>query len=102
MPTRARTFRPRSAPSKADAHKAHDQVRGSAAARGYGRRWQALRKLVLHEQPICEMPGCGMMATDVDHILAKAKGGTDERGNLRALCHACHSRKTGREDKRRC
>lgn len=101
MPNRAPTFRPKHAPTKAAVHQVHDQARGSAAARGYGRRWQKLRLLVLHEQPICETPGCGCMATDVDHIIAKRKGGTDERDNLRALCHACHSRKTGREDKRR-
>lgn len=101
MPTKAPTFRPPSARTRADAHREHDQARGSAAARGYGRRWQRLRMLVLHEQPVCETPGCTQMATDVDHIVAKAKGGTDDRTNLRALCHSCHSRKTGREDKRR-
>lgn len=100
MPTRAPTHRPRNVPTKAERVREFDHVRGSAAARGYGRRWQKLRLLVLHEQPLCETPGCGQMATDVDHIIAKAKGGTDERGNLRALCHACHSRKTAAEDRR--
>lgn len=37
-------------------------------------------------------------ATDVDHIISRAKGGTDERSNLQPLCHACHSEKTNRED----
>jgi 5-methylcytosine-specific restriction protein A len=77
----------------------HDQARGSAAARGYGRRWQKLRLMVLAERPVCEAHGCGQLATDVDHIIAKAKGGTDDRDNLRSLCHSCHSRKTGREDR---
>ena len=47
---------------------------------------------------------CGAMAAHspiMRHVIAKAKGGTDERDNLRSLCHSCHSRKTGREDKRR-
>jgi 5-methylcytosine-specific restriction endonuclease McrA len=34
---------------------------------------------------------------NVDHILAKSKGGTDALSNLQVLCRRCHLRKTGRE-----
>jgi 5-methylcytosine-specific restriction endonuclease McrA len=30
----------------------------------------------------------------VDHIITKARGGTDDPSNLQALCRECHSRKT--------
>jgi hypothetical protein len=38
------------------------------------------------------------MATDVDHIIAKSKGGTDAYSNLQSLCHRCHSQKTATID----
>lgn len=47
---------------------------------------------------MCQAPGCSQLATDVDHIIARRKGGTDDLQNLQSLCHACHSRKTARED----
>jgi 5-methylcytosine-specific restriction protein A len=33
-------------------------------------------------------------ATEVDHIVPKAKGGTDELTNLQAICGECHKDKT--------
>lgn len=36
-------------------------------------------------------------ATEVDHIEPRAKGGTDDMGNLRAICTPCHAAKTARE-----
>ena len=74
---------------------AHDAKRGSAHARGYDKRWQRLRLMVLREEVVCRV--CGMLATDVDHIVPKSQGGTDARENLQALCHADHSRKTNRD-----
>ena len=60
--------------------------------RGYGTRWDKLRKWILDANPICAI--CGAPANEVDHILPRAQGGTDEESNLQALCAACHSRKT--------
>lgn len=83
--------------------KAYDRQRGSAAARGYDARWRRLRKQVLSEEPLCRAclaEGRLMPSTDVDHIVPKSQGGTDDRSNLQGLCHKCHSRKTAREDGR--
>ena len=65
----------------------------STAERGYGPAWRQLRAQVLAEEPRCQL--CGASATDVDHITPKARGGGDERSNLRALCRRCHMQETG-------
>jgi 5-methylcytosine-specific restriction endonuclease McrA len=33
----------------------------------------------------------------VDHVTPKAKGGTDDMGNLAAICRDCHATKTAME-----
>lgn len=69
-------------------------ARPSARARGYDSTWEAIRRAVLALTPLCP---CGARATDVDHVLPLRQGGTHARGNLRALCHPCHSRRTARD-----
>ena len=73
----------------------HERARKSSAARGYGGKWAKLRRKFLEVFPTCIL--CSARATDVDHIIAKRDGGSDDWGNLRSLCHSCHSRRTGRE-----
>lgn len=78
-----------------------DKARGSAHARGYGRAWERLRAAVLAEEPLCrECAKAGRVtaAEDVDHIVPRARGGTDDRANLQPLCAPCHSTKTATED----
>jgi len=41
-----------------------------------------------------------MPATEVDHIIPKAKGGTDDMSNLQAINKECHKKKTAREQGR--
>ncbi|HYZ13760.1 MAG TPA: HNH endonuclease signature motif containing protein [Actinomycetota bacterium] len=59
------------------------------------RGWSRLRAQVLLEEPRCR--SCGGPSTEVDHVLARANGGTDDRANLAALCSACHAAKTVRD-----
>jgi 5-methylcytosine-specific restriction protein A len=63
----------------------------SAAKRGYGSRWQRLRKAFLLLNPWCEK--CGKVAEDVDHIVPLSRGGGNDLANLRALCEYCHCRR---------
>ena len=48
----------------------------------------------------CEL--CGVpadeKALEVDHIVPRNKGGTDDRVNLQALCHSCNATKRDRDD----
>lgn len=87
-------------PRQRAAQREHDERRGTAAQRGYGARWRRVRAAYLAAHPLCvecERAGRVVPATDVDHIVARRRGGSDEWSNLQALCHACHSRKTARE-----
>ena len=74
-------------------------ARLSPSQRGYDRRWQRLRRMILAQQPFCVMcqrAGRVVAATDVDHIVPLAEGGTSAADNLQPLCHSCHSAKTAR------
>lgn len=86
---------------------------GSRHARGYGAAWVKLRATILARdnylcQP-CQREGRITPATQVDHIIQKAKGGGDDHGNLQSICAACHDAKSaleameaqGRKPKRR-
>lgn len=63
----------------------------SAAKRGYGRSWRALRAAFLSDNPLCV---CGAPATEVDHVISLRRGGSNHHSNLQALCKPCHARKT--------
>ena len=77
----------------------HD--RRSRHERGYGARWDKLRKLAMDRddwlcQP-CQREGRATPATECDHITPKSQGGTDHLGNLQAICTDCHNAKTAQE-----
>ena len=79
-----------------------DDVRESASQRGYGARWRKQRAMFLSAHPLCVdpfgvHPRQVVAATDVDHIVARRRGGSDDVSNLQALCHSCHSKKTQEE-----
>lgn len=72
--------------------------RESRHARGYGTAWDKLRKAILardrHLCQPCKRTGRIKPGNQVDHITPKAKGGTDDEGNLECICTPCHDAKT--------
>ena len=75
--------------------------RGSRHERGYGARWDRIRQEALKRdkhlcQP-CQTKGRVTPAKEVDHIVPKSKGGTDDLDNLQSICVPCHRDKTDAE-----
>ena len=69
--------------------RARDIARGSPTARGLGYRYQRKRARILaRDGAVCWR--CGQPATTVDHIIPRARGGTDDDDNLRAACARCN------------
>lgn len=96
MPTRPQRHRPHPTPRE-------HRDRPTACQRGYDRRWRKLREAHAAAHPaICAEPGCGYAGPSaemhLDHIVARAAGGTDHPSNLQWLCHKHHSTKTVREN----
>ena len=79
----------------------NDPRRGTAAERGYGWQWRKLRKVILRRDGYqcaqCRREGILNPADEVDHIVAKARGGDDEPANLQSLCKPHHAAKTKAE-----
>lgn len=73
----------------------------SARDRGYDSRWEKIRAAHLRDEPLCRMhlsnEDFPVPATEVDHIVPRVDGGSDEDSNLQSLCKSCHSSKTRRE-----
>lgn len=79
-------------PERAKPHK----DRGTSTKRGYDYTWKKVSQRIRAERPVCEV--CNdAVSEDVDHIIP-FKSITDPLrlmpGNLRAICRACHNRKT--------
>jgi len=76
--------------------------RGSAAKRGYGRRWQQARRRWLVQHPLCVMcqaAGRVVPATVVDHIIPH-RGAARlfwDRENWQSLCERHHNAKSAME-----
>lgn len=72
--------------------------------RGYGSEWRRTRELALDRDlglcQECKRQGRLKVGTDVDHIIPKSRGGTDDLSNLQTLCRECHKEKTYSERKR--
>ncbi len=75
-------------------------MRRSAVKRGHTRRyhqpsqrrvsWQAVRELVLRRDGYaCQR--CGQRASQVHHLVTRARGGPDDEANLVSLCVECHA-----------
>ncbi|MFS4689349.1 HNH endonuclease [Klebsiella quasipneumoniae subsp. similipneumoniae] len=80
--------------------KQHQQGK-SRHERGYGSQWDIRRARILkrdnHLCQNCLRSGRAVAAKSVDHIKAKAHGGTDDDLNLESLCWPCHRHKTATE-----
>ena len=60
-------------------------------------------QVLARDRYTCQMqvPGvCTYVATEDDHIVPLAEGGSDDLNNRRAVCHPCHSLKTKEEARR--
>ena len=71
--------------------------RDSDTNKRYGRAWRRIRRIYIQAHPLCEQceqEGRITPAEEVHHILPLASGGTNDEGNLMALCKSCHSRIT--------
>jgi 5-methylcytosine-specific restriction enzyme A len=66
--------------------------------RGYDARWVKLREIIITRdmglcQP-CKRNGRATVFNAVDHIMPKARGGTDDCANLECICTPCHDAKS--------
>ncbi|WP_194905013.1 HNH endonuclease [Catenulispora rubra] len=50
--------------------------------------WRRIRATVLAASPLCHW--CGAPADCVDHLIARARGGTDDPENLVSSCTPCN------------
>lgn len=95
MPTKPKRHKPTSAPPTTVVE------RRRASAAQHGREWRRISKARLARYPLCADPfgvhaarNTEAPATDVDHIVPLARGGTHAASNLQSVCHSCHSRIT--------
>jgi 5-methylcytosine-specific restriction protein A len=68
--------------------KAHDARRGTASQRGYGKKWRDLRAAAIAAQPwcsFCHHPGSRDNPLSADHVVEKARGGSDDPSNIRVF-----------------
>ena len=76
---------------------------GNRHARGYGNAWYKLREQIMRRDcGVCRCSECKRLsrlrpAHEVDHIVPKAKGGTDDWDNLCAINRECHKDKSLRD-----
>lgn len=65
-----------------------------------GRAWRRLRaKMLVRDNYTCQCCGRVGGRLELDYIVNKAVGGTDDKTNLQILCYQCHKTKTQSESK---
>lgn len=83
----------------------NDRRKGTTTQQGYGWAWQQLRLRILKRDGYrCRCDECVELkrilpASEVDHHVPKAQGGTDDPSNLRAINRDCHRAKTARDSR---
>jgi 5-methylcytosine-specific restriction protein A len=96
--------------SRCDEHQAaweahRDQTRGTSTQRGYGTAWRRTAAAAVAEHRAIHgdwCPGWNVPAHEAsdltaDHIVSKARGGSDEPSNVQVLCRPCNARKRDRD-----
>jgi HNH endonuclease len=86
------------APRPSEDIKSRSYDRGTASQRGYGKEWRRLRAAAIAAQPwctFCRHPGSKENPLSADHIVEKARGGTDDPSNIRDLCRRCNQQRLG-------
>ena len=81
----------------------YDGLRGSSAARGYGRDWQKVRRFKLSQNPLCECSRCKKMGrilvADTVHHIKPVETHPHLRlniGNFMSMTSHCHEVEHGR------
>jgi 5-methylcytosine-specific restriction protein A len=102
MPSAAPVHRPAQKKERKAWDRTSQQRGKTTTQRGYGWQWQKLRQRIIDRdlglcQP-CKRKDRVTAFHAVDHIVPKAKGGTEDESNLECICKRCHKAKTARED----
>ncbi len=80
-------------------HLARERTRRPPTSQRYGGDYAANRKVVLERDGhLCQLrlEGCRGVATTVDHIVPRSKGGDHNLENLRAACAWCNTKRGAR------
>jgi 5-methylcytosine-specific restriction protein A len=104
MPVKPPTYRSPFTPPAPSA----DEVRGTAAERGYDSAWTKLRNAYIRDHPVCSFANdtdllhrCDVAACIVDHIRPISQHGVRlDPANLRPVCRPCHDALTANLKKR--
>jgi 5-methylcytosine-specific restriction enzyme A len=83
---------------------ASERVTRTPVKRRSGGWLQEERKRLFRENPLCvacERVGLVTAATERDHIIPLADGGSDTAENTQQLCNECHRKKSADEHRRR-
>jgi len=85
-----------------------DKLEGKHSQSLYGHRYSGYEALsgsvrysvLARAKHRCELCGVSadVKALDVDHIVPRSKGGSDDESNLQALCYTCNRAKNNRDD----
>lgn len=67
---------------------------------GSNKEWRTARALAFRVYGNACL-NCGDLATEIDHIIEVANGGTDDIENLQPLCSTCHKTKTSEFNSKR-
>jgi len=80
---------------RCEGHKRAPWQRTGAYPKGWA--WERTRQRIIKRDGCCVY--CGGPAEVVDHVIPRARGGSDDDANLRACCTRCNQRKAHEESR---